>query len=338
MIVQTMPMETGTNVTLTAYLHQPSPELTNAAIRPAVLVFPGGGYRVCSDREAEPVALAYLAEGYHAFILRYTVGEDVRFPAPLRDAEAALRLILDNAAQWHVDAGRIAVAGFSAGGHLAAALGTMGAVRPAALILGYPCILESISQILPGEVPGLDTRVDAKTPPAFLFTTAADALVPAENSLAFAAAMGNANRPYELHVFQKGAHGLSMAKPYSSGGASALADPRVAAWFGMSVDWLKGLWGDFDHSGVSTMPGVLNKFDAYSVDVAIAYLWANEQCRKLIIASIPAFADEQAAQGAMQVSLRVVAGYAPEMIPPSLLDTMDDALRVIPVEKERKLC
>lgn len=333
MIVETIRLKKQQNVSLTTYRHEPSPELPNAAVRPAVLVFPGGGYRVCSDREAEPVALGYVAEGYHAFVLRYTVGEDVVFPAPLRDAEAALQMILDNAEAWGVDAERIAVAGFSAGGHLAAALGTMGCVRPAAMILGYACILESISRILLGKVPGLDTLVDSNTPPAFLFATSEDDLVPVENTLRFAAAMDRADRPFEVHVFQKGAHGLSVAKPHSSAGVKSLVEPRVAAWFGMSVDWLKGLWGDFDHSASSSMPGVLSEFDTYSVDVALEHLWKNEACRALVITHIPAFSDEKAARGAMQVSLRVVAGYAAEMITPELLAVLDAELRAIPVTK-----
>src|SRR3989304_3816830 len=136
------------NVTLTSYLLDSSQEMPNTRLRPVVLVFPGGGYYACSDREAEPIALAFLAEGYQAFVLRYSIGENASFPRPLNDAEEALELIRVNADEWSVDPARIAVCGFSAGGHLAAALGTMGRVRPNALILAYPCILDSISASL----------------------------------------------------------------------------------------------------------------------------------------------------------------------------------------------
>ncbi|MDR1669781.1 MAG: alpha/beta hydrolase [Oscillospiraceae bacterium] len=245
-------MKTGTlfldeqaKVTLTRYLHDDSPELANASTRPAILVLPGGGYRVCSDREAEPVALAYLAEGFNTFVLRYTVGEAAIFPKPLTDAEKALETIFERAEEWRVDKARVAAIGFSAGGHLAAMLGVSGRVRPRALILGYPCILESMGSILQHPVPGAEKAVDAKTPPAFLFVTCEDGLVPVNNSLSFAAALDKAKVPFELHVFQKGVHGLSLAKPLTSGGVKNLVSPAAARWFGMSVDWLHGLWGDF---------------------------------------------------------------------------------------------
>ncbi len=97
---------------------------------PPSLIFPGGGYRFCSDREAEPIAMAFLAEGYQAFVLRYSLNDQAAFPRPLNDAEEALELIRSKSRQWHVDPARIAVCGFSAGGHLAAALGTMGTSSP----------------------------------------------------------------------------------------------------------------------------------------------------------------------------------------------------------------
>jgi acetyl esterase/lipase len=84
-------------VTLTAYLLDASPDMPNMRVRPAVLVCPGGGYFFCSDREAEPIAMAFLARGYHAFVLRYSLGENAAFPRPLNDAEEALELIRERA-------------------------------------------------------------------------------------------------------------------------------------------------------------------------------------------------------------------------------------------------
>lgn len=119
---------------MTAYLLDHSPEFSNIATRPAVLIFPGGGYYVTSDREAEPIAMAYLAEGYNAFILRYSVGKESSFKAALIDAEEAIAHERENADEWNTDQNKIAVIGFSAGGHVAASLGTMGKNRPNALI------------------------------------------------------------------------------------------------------------------------------------------------------------------------------------------------------------
>jgi acetyl esterase/lipase len=236
---------THENVTLTAYLLDRSMEMPNAQVRPAVLVFPGGGYYGCSEREAEPIAMAFLAEGYHAFILRYSVGENATFPRPLNDAEGALELIRATARDWDVDPEKIAVCGFSAGGHLAAALGTMGRIRPNALILAYPCILDSLSSILATPIPSLEQKVDGQTPPTFLFATAADQTVPVENSLQFAIALDQAGVPFELHIFQNGAHGLALAKPVTSSGQRIMVDADAAKWVGLCVAWLENLFKPF---------------------------------------------------------------------------------------------
>ena len=111
------------NVTLTTYLNDVSPEMPYLNVRPAILVIPGGGYSMCSDREAEPIALEFMSKGYNAFVLRYTLKQD--FPAPLDDAVWALKLIREKADEFHIDPTKIAAIGFSAGGHLTAALSTV---------------------------------------------------------------------------------------------------------------------------------------------------------------------------------------------------------------------
>lgn len=116
---------TNENVALTGYIHDVSEELSNAKQRPAVLIFPGGGYFNCSDREAEPVALAYLAAGYQAFVLKYSVGKEKTFEQAFFDAKEAFSYLKNHAEELCIRKDKIAVAGFSAGGHLAAALGTM---------------------------------------------------------------------------------------------------------------------------------------------------------------------------------------------------------------------
>jgi acetyl esterase/lipase len=185
--------------TLTVYLPDASEEMGHNKIKAGVLVIPGGGYFMCSDREAEPIAFSFIAKGYAAFILRYTVGKDkgYDFSMPMADANEAMRIIHDNAEEWGIDKNRIAAIGFSAGGHLCAALSTMGDIRPDASILVYPCILESMNEILAFPVPGLEDKVNEKTPPAFIVSAAADNLVPIENSLAYANALNKYGIPFE---------------------------------------------------------------------------------------------------------------------------------------------
>lgn len=158
-------------VTLTTYLWDDSSEMLKGKARPAIIINPGGGYFNCSDREAEPIALRFAAMGYHAFVLRYTtytsgdlefpdlskklpIKADKIYPQQIRDLGAAFLKIHRHAQEWHVDTDRIAIAGFSAGGHNAALYATSWnkpvitdyfkqpaeMFKPAAVILGYPVI------------------------------------------------------------------------------------------------------------------------------------------------------------------------------------------------------
>ncbi|MCI8554915.1 MAG: alpha/beta hydrolase [Clostridiales bacterium] len=226
-------------VTLTAFLQTDSPDIPNYRTRPAVLIFPGGAYRMLCEREGEPIALSFLAAGYHAFVLRYSIGDGKHFEDPLRDAETALRLIRSRAEEWRVHPHQIAVCGFSAGGHLAAAMGTVARERADALVLCYPCILESMSALFPFPVPSLDELVDADTPPSFLFHTRDDGAVPVENPLRFAGALDRAGVPFEMHIFASGQHGMALANRLTSCGVESLMDEAAAHWFPLCCAWLE---------------------------------------------------------------------------------------------------
>lgn len=234
MVIQEITLEDG--ATLCAYLQTPSSEMPYWQARPAVLIFPGGGYRYCSEREAEPIALSFAADGYQAFVLHYTVG--VNFAASFSSAEQAFCFLQQNAQTLHLQADKIAVIGFSAGGHLAAALGTMGTQRPSALLLCYPCVFAN-KESLAFSVPNVAAAVDAQTPPTFLTSTSEDTVVPSQNALAFATELANISVPYELHIFRRGAHGLAMATKQTDAKVERLP---YAQWFSLASIWLEDLW------------------------------------------------------------------------------------------------
>ena len=221
---------------LTAYIQKNAPEIKNTDRRAAVLVLPGGGYEFVSNPENEPVALEYSAKGFQAFTLEYSVGEKGVFPAPQLEVTAALAAIRANAENWFVDVDKIALVGFSAGGHLAASVGVHWPMlaekaglapetaKPNALVLIYPCITAEeysypgIKTVhgkgLDGEtlkLLSLENYAGPHTPPAYLCHSAEDTCVPAMNTLLFAAALAKNNVPFETHVFKNGPHGISLA-------------------------------------------------------------------------------------------------------------------------------
>jgi acetyl esterase/lipase len=284
MITQSIRLrEDTTAVHLDAYLLHNSIEYQTDQPRPAVIVCPGGAYLFTSDREAEPIALRFLAQGYHAFVLRYSVR--TLFPQPMLDLAQAIATVRAHAAEWYLDPDQIAVCGFSAGGHLCASLGVfwnkpflhepLGVnaeqIQPNALILGYPVIdLTLVSPVL-GDIPGeaepvlireamlsatlgssqpvqaeldryrADLHVSSATPPAFLWHTADDQLVPARNTLLFATALAEHGVPYELHIFDHGVHGLALADEVTENQGQFI-NPPCQIWLELAIKWLKRQW------------------------------------------------------------------------------------------------
>lgn len=232
---------TNEKANLTVYIPDASAEMPRMKIRPGVLVIPGGGYGMCSDREAEPIAFSFLAKGYAAFVLRYTVGAEkdgYDFSMPMADVNEAMKIIHENADEWGIDKEKIASIGFSAGGHLCAAVSTMGDIRPNASILIYPCILDSISKILAFPVPSLDKEVDDKTPPAIIVASREDTCVPIINSLAYAAALEKAKIPFEMHIYEKGYHGFSLADHTVYSKAEEEYNAHLKGWLELVSNWL----------------------------------------------------------------------------------------------------
>ncbi len=240
-------------------------------IRPAVLILPGGGYRRCSERESDPVAAQFLAAGYQVFMLNYRVadapGKAPLGYAPLTDAARALLHLRRHAAELRLDPGRVAVCGFSAGGHLAACtalltgdvvreLDLQGAecvadARPNAVILSYPVITtgplahEGSVENLAGADQTLRARFSLENqvagapdlPPFFIWHTVTDETVPVENSLLLAQALQARGASYELHLFPTGGHGASLCTREVD---HPNAHNRV--WMPLALNWLADLF------------------------------------------------------------------------------------------------
>lgn len=232
MKINTVKINDHQGVTLTSYIQDQSKEMTNVDKRPAILIFPGGGYQFCSDREAEPIALSYMAKGYNAFVLRYSLNENAVFPKPLNDAEDALEHLISHAETYRIYPDKIAVIGFSAGGHLACSIATQGRLRPNAVILGYPALIKRQGWSFPTPI------VDQDTPEMFVFHTFEDPVVPLNNALYIVDELNKANIKVEFHVFRSGTHGLSLGNDIVSNGSKNMIEERYQAWFDLSISWL----------------------------------------------------------------------------------------------------
>lgn len=248
---------------LDAYIPDASPEINPDIMRPSILICPGGAYMYCSRREAEPIALNFVGKGYNVFVLYYSVFEKC-FPYPQLEVLSAIRMIRENAAQWHCAPDKIAVMGFSAGGHLAACASNLyndsrlleiiqaepELLRPNASILCYAVIsgLKSPHELsferLLGEPDeeglaslSLELRVDEGTPPAFIWHTSDDGGVSVNNSLLYASALAEHNIPFEMHIFPHGIHGLANADR-----TTVYENPVCAQWIGLCLKWLDNLF------------------------------------------------------------------------------------------------
>ena len=254
---------------LVGYLRDETTEMPAFNIRPAILILPGGGYAWCSSREADPVAMQFLQAGYNVFILTYTCRKDDTQPPlrwqPLIDAAGAILHIRRNAAKFRVDPFKVAVCGFSAGGHLAAHYATSydcAEVRAVfsdskpvqASILGYPVITADPMWAHLGSINALtgteqrtaeeiakfscDKQVRADTPPAFLWHTAADSTVPVANSLLYVQALAANKIPFELHVYPFGDHGLATCDDQTLERPTAV-HAYDHAWLDAAKKWLR---------------------------------------------------------------------------------------------------
>ncbi len=227
----------------------------------AVIVAPGGGYRgLAMNYEGRQVANWFNAAGVSAFVLKYRLGPRYHHPIELGDAQRAISYVRAHAADYGIRPDRIGMIGFSAGGHLTATTEThfdagnphaadpidRFSSRPDFAVLCYAVVSMTAPYSHAGSIQALlgdspdpklleslsnEKQVTPQTPPTFIFSTSEDTTVPSENSVAFYLALHQAHVPAELHIFQKGRHGVSLA----------LADPALSMWPTLLLNWLRGL-------------------------------------------------------------------------------------------------
>ncbi len=240
--------------------------------RPAMLVIPGGGYKVvCADREGEAVAEAYLARGFNAFVLKYRTGDEHHYPEQLIDAARAMLHIRANAERYNVDPCRVFAVGFSAGAHLAGTLAllsgdpvvldTLGVcekdIKPQAIVLSYP-VVSAYSPTHEGSFVNLlgkpfdlltederdkyslECNVTPDSPPAFIWHTSTDPAVPPLGSMRLASAYIDAGATVSLHLYPYGVHGIALADEFSNSVAAGI-QPLAQRWVDDSVDFIKSL-------------------------------------------------------------------------------------------------
>jgi acetyl esterase/lipase len=247
--------EASDKPSITVYL--PPAEKASGA---AIVVCPGGGYGMLAvDHEGKQVADWLNSAGLAAFVLRYRIAPRYRHPTPLLDAQRAIRTVRTRANEWNVDPHRIGILGFSAGGHLTSTAGThfdsgkldsddpidRASCRPDFMVLVYPVISFTTEYTHVGSRNNLvgkdadaklveslsnDLQVTGATPPTFLVHTNEDTAVPPENSVLFYMALRRAKVPAEMHVYEKGPHGLGLGP----------RDPAFSTWPQHCITWLRG--------------------------------------------------------------------------------------------------
>ena len=232
-----------------------------------ILILPGGGYSFCALHEDEPVAKSFVYRGFGCFTLYYTVGERASLSVTLKDVSLAIAHIKRNAKEYNIDPDRIFVLGFSAGGHLAASIGTLydkdiaafdgmekGENRPAGMVVCYgACTLGEYShelsrlfvcgkrELSDSEIAEFspDKNVTENTVPAFIWHTADNDVVDVRNSLVLANALISRGVPTEMHIYPFGSHGLSVCMDGIDFGCENKNLVHISGWVNDCAQWTK---------------------------------------------------------------------------------------------------
>ncbi len=239
--------------------------------RDAILIMPGGAYaNICSDREGEPIAMAFMPYGFNAFVLHYSVTSTSNkvFPAQLIEASKAMKHIKDNAEKYNINPERVFSVGFSAGGHLCGSLATMwnkneiyqeidmpyGYNKPAGAMLIYPVISTkhhflSFENLLQKEnltedddkLVSIDQNVSEESSPMYIVHTSNDATVDIKNPVALANALSEQKIMYEMHIYPDAPHGVALGNKITKCNQEKMENHAISKWVENAVLWTKSI-------------------------------------------------------------------------------------------------
>lgn len=243
----------------------------DAPLRPAMIACPGGAWSWLAPYEGEQVALTFVKEGFAGFVLNYSIGDYSEYPNPLVELCWAIMTVRKNAAKWHIDPDKIAVTGFSAGSTIAAMAATqwMDPViektlgepkemyRPNAAVLCYGCndlsnIFDEdndaaasmkLGKLATDRTPqtSIAKYVTKDTAPMFFFHTSTDEIVPVKNTWLVAEKLDEVGIPFEMHIFGRGPHGMSVNNRMTA--RKEDIDAGVTQWVPLCVMWLDKVFG-----------------------------------------------------------------------------------------------
>ncbi len=259
MIIKTFEINPATGAKLDCYIKNPVRLANAVCLSPAVLLFPGGGYMFCEAHDYEEMAMEFVGRGFSAFILTYSMGKNAIFPNALVEASKAMKIIRDNAKEWYINPDKVIVGGASAGGHVAACLGTMWHKpeiqelagvkgeenKPGAMLLQGAVVSCKMRTANGVEKIMCEDFVDEKTPPAYIVHCENDNLVAVEQSLRFANAMAVKERPFNLHIFDNGGH-MSPFNMESTVDEKGRKTSSVFTWLDLFMEWFWSYFGKDD--------------------------------------------------------------------------------------------
>lgn len=319
----------------------------------AVIVAPGGAYvGLAGNLEGRQVADWFAARGVTAFVLKYRLAPRYRHPIQLQDAQRAIRFVRSHATAYGIAPNRIGMIGFSAGGHLTAMAAThfdggspnapdpidRASSRPDFIVLGYPVISFEALSSKPGAglsspflgsspTPALladlsaDRHITAQTPPAFIYATTEDELVPVDQSVLFYRALHAVGVPVEMHLFAHGAHGSGLGS----------GDPALDLWPAALENWLRA------QNLFSVAPEALAEVHTpgpLSIDATMGELLHDPAARAVLQQELPQFVSSAQIDQARDLSLRSLQRYAPQLLTQAKLDDVNAKLRAATAQRQ----